>query len=120
MTSSKFWLNQIGRCDIRTNRPRLNFAEEPQKAQANMIHVVLKLIIGYTKWKELKYIVFSGPYFPVFGLNTEIYLYRLKIRLDLQYLENEGTWLEAFPFLFQVIFVYICSFWLFLFWGTVP
>lgn len=49
MTSSKFWLNQIGRCDIRTNRPRLNFAEEPQKAQANMIHVVLKLIIGYTK-----------------------------------------------------------------------
>ena len=27
-----------------------------------------------TAWKVPKYGVFSGPYFPVFGLNTEIYL----------------------------------------------
>ena len=27
----------------------------------------------YTAWKVYKYGVFSGPYFPVFGLNTEIY-----------------------------------------------
>ena len=26
-----------------------------------------------TAWKVSKYRVFSGPYFPVFGLNTEIY-----------------------------------------------
>ena len=26
-----------------------------------------------TAWKMSKYEVFSGPYFPVFGLNTEIY-----------------------------------------------
>ena len=26
-----------------------------------------------TAWKPSKYGVFSGPYFPVFGLNTEIY-----------------------------------------------
>ena len=27
----------------------------------------------YTAWKVSKYGVVSGPYFPVFGLNTEIY-----------------------------------------------
>ena len=26
-----------------------------------------------TVWKVSKYRMFSGPYFPVFGLNTEIY-----------------------------------------------
>ena len=26
-----------------------------------------------TAWKVSKYGIFSGPYFPVFGLNTEIY-----------------------------------------------
>ena len=26
-----------------------------------------------TVWKESKYGVFSGPYFPIFGLNTEKY-----------------------------------------------
>ena len=29
--------------------------------------------LTYTAWKVSKYGVFSGPYFPVFGLNTEIY-----------------------------------------------
>ena len=28
----------------------------------------------YTAWKVSKYGVFSGPYFPVFGLDTEIYV----------------------------------------------
>ena len=28
--------------------------------------------IYYTAWKVSKYGVFSGPYFPVFGLNAEI------------------------------------------------
>ena len=28
-----------------------------------------------TTWKVSKYGVFSGPYFPAFGLNTEIYLF---------------------------------------------
>ena len=27
---------------------------------------------SFTAWKVSKYGVFSGPYFPVFGLNTEI------------------------------------------------
>ena len=29
--------------------------------------------VYYAAWKVSKYGVFSGPYFPVFGLNTEIY-----------------------------------------------
>ena len=29
--------------------------------------------LTYTVWKVSKYGAFSGPYFPVFGLNTEIY-----------------------------------------------
>ena len=30
-------------------------------------------------WKVSKYGVFSGPYFPVFGLNTGIYFVNLRI-----------------------------------------
>ena len=33
-----------------------------------------------TAWKKSKYGDFSGPYFPVFGLNTEIYLVNLRIQ----------------------------------------
>ena len=33
-----------------------------------------------TAWKVSKYGVFSGPYFPVFGLNTEIYSVNLRIQ----------------------------------------
>ena len=33
-----------------------------------------------TAWKVFKYGVFSGPYFPVFGLNTEIYSINLRIQ----------------------------------------
>ena len=35
--------------------------------------VIRVYIILYTAWKVSKYGVFFGPYFPVFGLNTEIY-----------------------------------------------
>ena len=33
-----------------------------------------------TAWKASKYAVFSGPYFPVIGLNTEIYAINLRIK----------------------------------------
>ena len=35
---------------------------------------------GVTAWRVSKYGVFSGPYFPVFGLNTEIYRVNLRIQ----------------------------------------
>ena len=38
------------------------------------------LVQHYTAWKVSKYGVFSGPYFPVFGLNTEIYGVNLRIK----------------------------------------
>ena len=31
---------------------------------------ILELYLGFTAWKLSKYEVFSGPYFPVFSLNT--------------------------------------------------
>ena len=40
--------------------------------------------IGYTAWKVLKYGVFSGPYFPGFGLNMEIYSLKLKLFRDVE------------------------------------
>ena len=35
-----------------------------------------------TAWKVSKYGVFSGPYFPVFGLNTEIYYVNFRIESE--------------------------------------
>ena len=40
-------------------------------------------------WKLSKYGVFSGPYFPVFGLNTEIYSVDLRVQsVFLEILQN--------------------------------
>ena len=33
----------------------------------------VEFLCGYTAWKVSKYGVFSGPYFPIFGLNTTIH-----------------------------------------------
>ena len=38
--------------------------------------------VADTAWKVSKYRVFSGPYFPVFGLNTEIYSVILRIQSE--------------------------------------
>ena len=46
-----------------------------------MLHVsILGFIV--TAWKVSKYGVFSGPYFPVFGLNTVIYGLNLRIQSE--------------------------------------
>ena len=45
------------------------------------LFIIFKILSGlyqffsdrYTAWKVSKYGVFSGPYFPVFGLNTKKY-----------------------------------------------
>ena len=37
---------------------------------------------GFTAWKVPKYGVFSGAYFPVFALNTEIYGVNLRIQYE--------------------------------------
>ena len=42
----------------------------------------LELVLPYSiiAWKVSKYGVFSGPYFPTFGLNTEVYSVNLRIQ----------------------------------------
>ena len=40
------------------------------------------LILTYTTWKVSKYGIFSGPYFPVFGVNAEIYFVNLRIQSE--------------------------------------
>ena len=41
--------------------------------EENSINLIYCLAETAAAWKVSKYGVFSGPYFPVFGLNTEIY-----------------------------------------------
>ena len=36
---------------------------------------LMNLSIAITAWKVSKYGVISGPYFPLFGVNTEIYVF---------------------------------------------
>ena len=48
-----------------------------------------------TAWKVSKYGVFSGPYFPVFGLNREIY--GVNLRIQSQYTGKYGP--EKTPYL---------------------
>ena len=40
---------------------------------ANPFLVNFPVLYSLIAWKVPKYEIFSGPYFPVFGLNTEIY-----------------------------------------------
>ena len=46
------------------------------------------LTASNTARKESKYGVFSGPYFPVFGLNTEIYGLNLRIQSKYRKIRN--------------------------------
>ena len=38
-----------------------------------LLKCLIRWLWGFTAWKVSKYRVFSGPYFPAFGLNTERY-----------------------------------------------
>ena len=57
----------------------------------NKVYMVVLSIIVDTGWKVSKYGIFSGPYFPVLGLNTEREQYFHKQRgqpAKYQYLDN--------------------------------
>ena len=57
----------------------------PSRQQYNLILIVwdsMTFLKFYTAWKVSKYGVFSGPYFPVFGMNTEIYGVDLRIQSE--------------------------------------
>ena len=47
--------------------------------------------VDCTAWKVSKYGVFSGPYFPAFGLNTEIYSVNLRIQSEYRKIRTRKT-----------------------------
>ena len=44
-----------------------------------------------TAWKVSKYGVFSGPYFPIFGLDTEIFGVNLRIQSEYRKIRTRGN-----------------------------
>ena len=46
---------------------------------------------SFTAWKVSKYEVISGPYFPVFGLNTEIYSLNIRIQSEYRKLQTRNN-----------------------------
>ena len=40
----------------------------------------VNILKWFTEWNVSKYVVISGPYFPVFGLKTEIYEVNIRIQ----------------------------------------
>ena len=56
-----------------------------------------KTFFFYTVLKVSKYLVFSGKYFPVFGLNTEIYSGNLRIQSEYRKIRTRKTsYLDTF------------------------
>ena len=51
--------------------------------------ILQKLSASDTAWKVSKYGVFSGPYFPVFGLNTERYGVSLHIQSEWENMDQK-------------------------------
>ena len=69
--------NLSQKCQFSVAKNLLN----PDSVSLNM-KIVLNYLnfvfpIAVTAWKVSKYGVFSGPYFPAFGLNTEFFLVRI-------------------------------------------
>ena len=71
LTTTTHILNKIEKCVT----VKSGFEEKVYNSRTNLTCLencwLIKLLI--TVWKVSKYWVFFGPYFPVFGLNTEIY-----------------------------------------------
>ena len=51
--------------------------------------LLFKIFKINTAWKESTYGVFSGPYFPLFGLKTEIYSVNLRILSEYRKILNQ-------------------------------
>ena len=67
-----------------------------------MVGIFLQI---FTAWKVSKYGVFSGPYFPVLGLNTEIYCVNLRIKLEYGKIQTRKTpYLDTFLSVFELCF----------------
>ena len=58
---------------------------------------------SFTAWKVSKYGVFSGPYFPVFGRNTEIY--EVNLRIQSEYRKTRTTKNSIFGHFSRSVFI---------------
>ena len=59
-----------------------SFAVLPQNGKVIVVHKINTVLTLNTGWKVSQYGVFSGPYFPVFGLTMEIYSINLRARSE--------------------------------------
>ena len=50
----------------------------------------------FTAWKVTRYIIFSDPYFPIFGLNTEIHTVNLGILSEFKKMRTIKNSLDTF------------------------
>ena len=85
----------------------------------NIFHKKMTLIIvirndkndndgdDFTAWKASKYGVFSGPYFPVCGLNTEIYGVYLRVQSEYRKIRTrKNQFLDTFRAVFVFLFCF--------------
>ena len=64
--------------------------------EKNSLSCLIFLVL-FTVWKASKYGVFSGPYFHVFGLNTEVFGVNLRIQSEYGKIPTEKTlYLDTF------------------------
>ena len=75
--------------------------------------ILISKVETITAWKVSKYGVIPGPYFPVFGLNTEIYFVNLRIQSEYRKIQTRNN--SAFAhFLrsefcwYKLKFIFIC------------
>ena len=75
----------------------VNHAGE-ERPSLKLIMENAKLVREYSGWKVSKYRVFSGPYFQVIGLDTEIYFVNLRIQSKYRkiWTKKNPTFLDTF------------------------
>ena len=99
---SLFWNNK------RSNSQHFNCDTSVQLPVSSFLVLRKKYYQRGTAWKVSKYGVISGPYFPVFGLNTEIYEANLCIQSEYRkirtrnnngfgHFSRSGNWIFSRP-----------------------
>ena len=73
------WPLQIFKMEFNTKNSNVNLKSLARKNVRSMNLILSFRRMSLTAWKVSKYGAISGPYFPVFGLNTEIYSVNLRI-----------------------------------------
>ena len=93
----------------------MGYSRSPYKLFGNLtfsLPILWNLCESSTMWKVSKYGIFSGTYFPVFGLNTERYSKRRDTPYFPVFSSNVGSYgLEKAPYLDTFLAVFHISNW---------